>query len=84
MCIGVPLEVLHIQSDNLTAIVGDKERPRTVSLMMLNEQIKVGDYLLIQVGNFAVEKLTAKDAQKALKLQQALAEGDFDRAAQLY
>ena len=84
MCIGVPAEVLHVYKDGLSAIVGNDENSRTVSLMMLDDDVQVGDYLLVQVGNFAVEKVAKEEAQKAIKLQQALAEGDFDRAAELY
>ncbi len=84
MCIGVPAKVHHLSEDKLSAIVGDQESPRTVSLMMLDEEVEIGDYLLIQIGNFAVEKVTEEEALKAIKLQKALAEGDFEYAAELY
>ncbi|MDB1122374.1 HypC/HybG/HupF family hydrogenase formation chaperone [Vibrio algarum] len=84
MCIGVPALVQHVYEDKLSAIVGEEEHLRTVSLMMLLDEVHVGDYLLIQVGNFAVDKVEKQEALKAIKLQQALAEGDYERAAELY
>lgn len=84
MCIGVPVQVQSIDDDKLSATVGDADNLRRVSLMMLDEPVDVGDYLLIQVGNFAVEKIEKEQAIKAIALQKALAEGDFTRAAELY
>lgn len=84
MCIGVPTRVREVSQDGLSATVGNREESHTVSLMMLEDTVEVGDYLLIQVGNFAVEKIEEKQALKAIELQTALAEGDFKRAAELY
>lgn len=84
MCIGVPTKVQHVSDDKLSAIVGNSQSTETVSLMLLDDEVKVGDYLLIQVGNFAVEKIEETQALKAIELQQALAEGDFKRASELY
>ena len=65
-------------------MIGDKNNLTKVSLIMLDYDVKAGDYLLIQVGNFAVEKIDKQRALKVIELQQALAAGDYERAAKLY
>jgi hydrogenase expression/formation protein HypC len=84
MCIGVPVQVSAVSNDGQSATVEYNGQSQLVSLMMLEQTVAVGDYLVIQVGGFAVEKLAPEQAVKAIALQQALAEGDFERAAQLY
>lgn len=84
MCIGVPAKVVSIDEASQTAIVDSAGREHQASLMMLDQSVKPGDYLLIQVGGFAVEVIEPEQAEQALALQQALAEGDYERASQLY
>ncbi|PKO61195.1 MAG: HypC/HybG/HupF family hydrogenase formation chaperone, partial [Betaproteobacteria bacterium HGW-Betaproteobacteria-18] len=45
---------------------------RTVSLLLMNEDIQVGDYLLIQAGGFAFERIEPERAEESLKLMQEL------------
>ena len=84
MCIGAPVKVLTVSDDGSSAEVETQTGKRTVSLMLLEQSCLAGDYLLLQVGDFAVDKLTPQQADKALALQQALAEEDYLHAAQLY
>ncbi len=64
MCIGVPSKVIALGDG--TAVVESLKETREVSLLLLEETINVGDYLLIQVGNFAVEKIPQDDALAAI------------------
>ncbi|MDG3084585.1 HypC/HybG/HupF family hydrogenase formation chaperone [Vibrio hannami] len=84
MCIGVPAKVISISEDGNSAIVDAENKDYPISLLMMDDEVHVGDYLLIQVGGFAVEKVEPDEAVKAIELQKALAEGDFERAAELY
>ncbi|WED21724.1 HypC/HybG/HupF family hydrogenase formation chaperone [Vibrio sp. JC009] len=84
MCIGVPAKVITVSEDGMSATVDAENKNYPVSLLMLEQEVTPGDYLLIQVGGFAVEVVEREEAEKAIALQQALAEGDFERAAKLY
>ena len=54
---------------------------REVSLLLLDEEIGVGDYLLIQAGGFAFEKVECERAEEALALMQELmAQGNDARS----
>ncbi len=64
MCIGVPSKVIAV--DGLMATVESLGQQRDVSLILMDGVVELGDYLLIQVGNFAVEKIEPERAHEAL------------------
>ncbi|WP_207062105.1 HypC/HybG/HupF family hydrogenase formation chaperone [Motiliproteus sp. SC1-56] len=64
MCIGVPSKVVAL--DGQVARVESLGESREVSLILMDEPVALGDYLLIQVGNFAVEKIDKVRAEEAL------------------
>lgn len=72
MCIGVPSLVKEVNGE--MAVVEAYGELSTVSLILMNEEVKVGDYLLIQVGNFAVEIIEPERARQALEYIQELAQ----------
>jgi len=84
VCIGVPAKVVEIDAEGMSATVDTAGKRHQVSLMMMEQTASIGDFLLIQVGGFAVEIIAPEQAEQALALQRAMAEGDFERAAQLY
>jgi hydrogenase expression/formation protein HypC len=84
MCIGIPVKVLRLLADGVTAVVAARDEQQTINLMLLEENVEVGDYLVIQVGGFAVEKMTSQQATNAIDLIRALEEGEFQRANELY
>lgn len=84
MCIGVPSKVVSLSDDNLSAVVESKNGQQTVSLLMMDSDVQVGDYLLIQVGGFAVDKMDSEEALKAIELIKAIEHGDIERAIELY
>jgi hydrogenase expression/formation protein HypC len=49
---------------------------REVSLLLMDEDISVGDYLLIQAGGFAFERVEAERAEQALALMREFMEQD--------
>ncbi len=63
MCIAVPAEV--VSSDGLTALVdvyGDRFR---VSLAIMSEPVRPGDFLAVQARRHAVSKVPREEAQAA-------------------
>lgn len=77
MCLAVPSKVIAV--DGLLATVEAYGEQRQVSLMLLNEEVAVGDYLLVQAGGFAFERVDADRAEDSLRLMEelmALGSGD--------
>lgn len=65
MCVGVPMQVISIEGDQaLTEVDGVK---REASLMLLDQEVKVGDFVIIHAG-FAISKLDEEDAKVTLEL----------------
>ncbi|ADL50916.1 HypC/HybG/HupF family hydrogenase formation chaperone [Clostridium cellulovorans] len=73
MCIAVPLEVIEVyKEDALVQYNGVKMK---VNILLL-EDVKVGDYLLIHAG-CAIEKLDKVQGKKTQELFKKLFEGSF-------
>ena len=69
MCVGVPMQVVSIDGDEIVAEVDGVRR--SASLMILGDEVKVGDYLIIHAG-FAISKLDEEDAKETLKLMREI------------
>ena len=65
MCVGVPMQVISRDGDDIVAEVDGVRR--SASLMMLGDEVKVGDFLIIHAG-FAIAKLDEAEARETLKL----------------
>ena len=76
MCLAAPSRVIEVGDG--TAVTECFGQRRTVSLLLLNEAVAVGDYLLIQVGGFAFEKIECERALESLALMQELMTQDND------
>ena len=72
MCLAVPSRVISV--DGLSASVEAFGQQREVNLMLLDEEVAVGDYLLIQAGGFAFERLDEQRASDTLALMQSILE----------
>lgn len=65
MCVGVPMQVISIEGDQaMTEVDGVK---REASLMLLDQEVKVGDFVIVHAG-FAISKLDEEDAKATLEL----------------
>ena len=65
MCVGVPMQVIAIDGDQaMTEVDGVK---REASLMLLDQEVAVGDFVIIHAG-FAISKLDEEDARETLAL----------------
>ncbi|MRR34364.1 HypC/HybG/HupF family hydrogenase formation chaperone [bacterium] len=74
MCLAVPMRIIDIQGENMVAEIDGVRRE--ASLMMLNEEVKVGDFVLIHAG-FAISRLDEDEALETLDLmRECLALGE--------
>ncbi len=74
MCMAVPSRIVAIEG--LMATVEAFDEQRQVSLILLAEEVEVGDYLLIQAGSFAYQRVEPEAAEASLRLlHEVLASG---------
>ncbi|MBI5899130.1 MAG: HypC/HybG/HupF family hydrogenase formation chaperone [Rhodocyclales bacterium] len=66
MCLAAPSRVIDLREG--MAVTECFGQVREVSLLLMGEEVAVGDYLLIQAGGFAFEKVDAERALEALAL----------------
>ena len=74
MCMAVPSRILAL--DGMVATVESYGCQRQVSLMLLDEEVSIGDYLLIRAGGLAFERVEAEQARQVLALLDELAATD--------
>lgn len=65
MCLAVPMKVVSIANDMAIAEIDGVRRE--ASLMMLDEDANVGDYVLIHAG-FAISRLNEEAALETIAL----------------
>lgn len=76
MCLAAPSRVIEVRAGMaLTECFG---QTREVSLLLLQEEVMVGDYLLVQAGGFAFERIDPARARESLALMQELMAQDND------
>lgn len=66
MCMAIPSRV--ISTDGMVATVECFGQTREVNLLMMLDEVAVGDYLLVKAGNFAFEKVDEERARETLAL----------------
>ena len=92
MCLSIPSRVKHIDENNI-ATVDTLGMTRKVTLDLIDEEVKVGEYVLIHVG-FALGKIDEESALESLKIYEDIVdkmksgeidefEGDMNLAAKL-
>jgi hydrogenase expression/formation protein HypC len=69
MCVGVPSKIVNI--DDYMAIIDVEGAQREISLLLLNEDVKVGDYVIVHAG-FAIQKIQEEDAKENLRLMKKM------------
>ncbi len=65
MCVAVPSKIISI--DNILATVDIMGARRDVSIILVPEDVAVGDYVLVHAG-FAIKKIDEAAAQESIKL----------------
>jgi len=75
MCLSIPSKVIEIYENNV-ATVETLGVTRKVSLDLISEEVKVGEYVLIHVG-YAMQKIDTQFALESLEVYKQIAE-DMD------
>lgn len=75
MCLAVPSRIVSI--NNLIATVDVYGARKEISLLLLPEEARIGDYVLVHAG-FAIQKVDEDAAQDALNLLREIAEAMED------
>jgi hydrogenase expression/formation protein HypC len=72
MCLAVPAEVVEIESQMALCRMGEGQTSIKASLLLMDEEVAVGDYLLIHAG-FALRRLDVEEAKETLRLMREMA-----------
>ena len=67
MCLAIPAEIIEISDGVATCKVGEGNTTVQASIMLMDEEVVLGDYIIIHAG-FALRKLDHKEAQESLKI----------------
>ena len=70
MCIAVPAEVISIEGP--MALVDVYGQRFSVSLLMMSETVRPGDFVALQAQRYAVSRIEREDAQAARRLFEEL------------
>jgi hydrogenase expression/formation protein HypC len=63
MCLGIPSKIVEIDGSRATIDVYGARR--NISLLVLDEDVKIGDYVIVHAG-FAIQKLQEDTAKETL------------------
>ena len=72
MCLSIPSKVIEIDENNV-ATVETLGVTRKVSLDLISEDVKVGEYVLIHVG-YAMQKIDTQFALESLEVYKQIAD----------
>ncbi|ACM21559.1 hydrogenase assembly chaperone HypC/HupF [Geotalea daltonii FRC-32] len=73
MCVAVPMRIISI--DNDTAITEIDGVRREASLMLLGDEVQVGDFVIVHAG-FAISRLDEEVARETLALMREVLSSD--------
>jgi hydrogenase expression/formation protein HypC len=65
MCLAYPYKIIEIKNE-WTAVAETQGVKTEISLHLLSEPVKEGDWVLVHVG-FAIQKLSEKEALESLR-----------------
>jgi len=69
MCIGVPMKIICRDGDNIVAEVDGVQKE--ASVMLLNEEVAVGDYVIVHAG-FAISRLDEAYAEETIRMMREI------------
>jgi hydrogenase expression/formation protein HypC len=70
MCMAIPSRIVALEGSIATVECFGEQRD--VSLMLIDSPLALGDYVLVQAGGFAYERVTPTAAQEALDIFSAV------------
>lgn len=76
MCLAAPSRIIELRDG--VAVVECFGHVRETSLLLMDEDLAVGDYVLIQAGGFAFEKVETDRALEALDVMREVMEQGGD------
>jgi hydrogenase expression/formation protein HypC len=71
MCLAIPSEIIEIKDKMATIDLAGVRRE--VSLLLLPEEVSVGEFVLVHAG-FAIHKIDKEAAEETLRLFEEIAE----------
>ena len=71
MCLAIPSKI--VEKDDFRAVVDVFGARREINLMLMPEDVHVGEYVLVHAG-FAIQKVDDSAAQESLKVIAAIIE----------
>jgi len=75
MCLGVPGQIIEVEG--ATAIVDFWGVRRHVALDVVDEEVSVGDHVLVHVG-FAIRRIAPEDLAETLAFFEAMTADDLE------
>lgn len=69
MCLGIPMKIISITEEHAIAEIDGVGRE--ISLMLLDEKISLGDYVIVHAG-FAISRLSEEEARATLDLMKEI------------
>jgi len=66
MCMAIPSRIVELAGEMAT--VEAFGELRSISLMLMNDEVALGDYVLVQAGGFAYDRVEHQVAQEALQI----------------
>lgn len=73
MCLAVPSEIVSI--NGLVATVDVYGARREISLLLLPEEVELGDFVIVHAG-FAIQKIDREAGNEALRMIKELVESE--------
>ncbi len=73
MCLAVPSEIVSI--NDLSATVDVYGARREISLLLLPEEVQIGDFVIVHAG-FAIQKIDREAGNEALRMIKELVESE--------
>lgn len=73
MCLAVPAEIVDISEGMATCKFAESETYIQASLMIIDEEPEIGDYVLIHAG-FALRRLDLQEARETLDILRQMAQ----------
>lgn len=82
MCLSIPSKIKSINEETNICTVDTMGVERTASLDLIDQEVKIGDYVLIHIG-FAMNKIDEEDALESLKVYKEIIDkmDEMDRQA---
>lgn len=69
MCLGVPMKIISRDGDTVIAEVDGVRKD--ASIMLLDEAVEVGDYVIVHAG-FAISRLNEEYAEETLRMMKEI------------